>query len=120
MVNRLISISIIIIFLSSCGSSKLSRDYVSPDGEIRAVVSYTDKGACCSNSYKVVLFIDGGKEEVFSGSGSGKIFVYWQGNDLLNIKTDDIYKYEITARIFRKNPVLPDGSENSVRVRYIN
>jgi hypothetical protein len=112
-------ITLLYACLSGCGTRQSAREYPSPNGEVRVVVRQTDKGACCSESYNVEIVLDGKKKEIFSGNGAGKLSVSWSGDDLILIKAKDMYRYEITTRLLRSDPIRSDGSENAIRVKYL-
>jgi hypothetical protein len=104
--------------LASCGSVTSVVEYPSPDGKSRAVVKSTDKGACCSTSFEVELSLENDERRIFSGNGSGKLEVSWEGNNRLLLKAGDMYHYEITTRVLRDVPIQEDGSENAVMIKY--
>lgn len=80
----------------------------------------TDKGACCSNSYKAILILDGKEKEIFSGNGSGQIRANWVDSDHAVISVDKIYDYKLVSTNLRRNPLKSDGSENSVIIIFGN
>lgn len=105
--------------LSACGTKKSAQEYSSPNGQACAIVTQTDKGACCSNSYEVEIVLNGKSEKIFSGNGAGRLAVSWHGDDLLYLKANDMYRYEITTRLLRSDPIRSDGSENAIRIKYL-
>jgi len=104
--------------ISACEGSQSTKSYLSPDGQAEAFVKQIDRGACCSTSYEVEIRTGATKETVFSGNGAGGLIASWKGNNELILTADDMYQYELTARLLRKQPFHADGSENSIRIIY--
>ena len=114
------------LLLSSCGAD-WERESVakSPDGRLQAVVEYMGSAACCSDHsrLRLVELSDEALDEppgIVVEATRATLRAHWENNDQLIVEACGATNYEVTARLYRREIMRSDGSENAVRLDVIS
>lgn len=115
------------MFLYGCGSNSWERQTSvrSPDGDLAAVVEHKNSAACCSDHSRLRL-VELSEDTLDETPGvvvkatRARLQAHWKNNDRLIVEACGATNYEVTARVYRKDIMLPDGSENAVRIEVVS
>ncbi len=115
------------LLLSGCGPDwERQASAKSPDGKLQAVVEYKGSAACCSDHSRLRL-VELSKGTLYEETPGiivevtrAKLRPHWDGDDRLIVEACGATNYEVTARAYRKEIMLSDGSENAVRIDVIS